>query len=108
MEGRTAYSRLRQLLATDRQILLQTGEPREIDDGWVQVTAVSFPNTEGRVIEMGSGMRYVSLSCVRIKAPVGAAKGALGAPYRLLYTTYEDYAALTNSGATYGDLLEVS
>lgn len=107
VDGRIAYNRLRQLLKADRQIFLQTGEPKEFEDGWVQVTRVAFPNAENRIIEKGSGMRYVRLQCTRIDAPVGAAKGALGSPYRLLYMAYGSYQDLTNSGLTYGELLEV-
>lgn len=107
VDGRSAYLRLKRLLDTDRQIYLQTGEPKEFEDGWVQVTRVAFPNVENRIIEKGSGMRYVRLQCTRIDAPVGAAKGALGSPYRLLYMTYGSYQDLTNSGLTYGELLEV-
>lgn len=107
VDGRIAYNRLRQLLKSDRQIFLQTGEPKEFEDGWVQVRNVSFPNAENRLIETGSGMRYVRMDCTRIEAPVGAPRGALGASYRTLYTTYDSYQDLTDSGLTYGDLLEV-
>lgn len=106
VDGRIAYNRLRQLLQADRQVFLQTGEPKEFEDGWVQVTRVSFPNAENRLIETGSGMRYVRLECTRIDAPVGAAKGSLGAPYRLVFTGYDSYQALLDASKTYGDLLE--
>lgn len=108
VDGRIAYNKLRALFNADRQIFIQTGEPKEFDDGWVQVISVAFPNAENRLIEKGSGMRYVSLDCTRINEPVGAARGGLGSPYRLVYTGYDDYQDLYDSGAVYGDLLEVS
>ena len=108
VDGRTAYSRLRRLLQTDRQIFMQTGEPKEFDDGWVQIRSVAFPNEENRLIETGSGMRYVRIDCTRIDPPVGVAKGGLGDPYRLVYTGYEDYQALLDGTDSYADLLGVA
>lgn len=108
VDGRTAYNRLRRLLQTDRQIFMQTGEPKEFDDGWVQIRSVAFPNEEDRLIETGSGMRYVRIDCTRIDPPVGVAKGGLGDPYRLVYTGYEDYQALLDGTDSYADLLGVA
>src|SRR5699024_6181742 len=108
VDGRANYSRLRRLFQADRQIFVQTGEPKEFEDGWVQVRSVAFPNEENRLIETGSGMRYVRIDCTRIDPPAGAAKGGLGDPYRLVFTGNDDYQALLDNAAAYSSLLGVA
>src|SRR5699024_12257432 len=55
VDGRANYSRLRRLFQADRQIFVQTGEPKGFEDGWWQVRSVPSPDGANRRMQPVSG-----------------------------------------------------
>ncbi|WP_454044409.1 hypothetical protein [Cellulosimicrobium sp. Marseille-Q8652] len=95
-------ARVRALLAAERTLLIQTGQPEEIPSGYWFVLAENAARLGVR--KPGTGQVWFTLPLTRTTAPVGEGQGFTGATYETARQRHPTYRALRDANATYFDV----
>lgn len=94
---------LESLLAQERTLLVQTGQPEEFQSGWWHVHSVSRQNPAQVWSNVFAG-RVFTLSMTRTQAPAGAGRIFTGTTYETVRQSSATYQDVLNQNPTYLDV----